>query len=508
MSAIYSSCRSVIAIISLDDLKGDMTQVISWIEARQRKESSWKCFLKKTFLVTEALRNMTSLLEAKEFSADFAFSTYWTRMWTYQEYQLALSDPVCICGNTEVRGTHAAYTLDLICEKRKPLNILQQLILKMRRNTADKLAEVDRRFTELEARSEMKIRGDGIPVDIRRFDQNNRNMTSLLNMTSQRRCKDPKDKIYALYGLVPGLPEIHPVDYNKSLNQIVLETAKFLIETGNEGLVILEWFCVRENRFQDDSLPSWVPDLSTAPSVEERVRMEDFALSKELCWTNNSRYYIAMEDPLTLRVSARPIGICKVTFRFKSDPHDAIRQILDVAAKGSDPQSIWNDVWRRAGISYSLLHACFVYTGVFHSSVKFSRMRFLRISRLLLEAELAGVDAVSEERVMELQHYLAEWLPNLAGKTVFVLQNGTAGFSGFGLGEDEIEDGEQVMTDVHRLKCPLVLRPDHSRGESGRKYYKVVGLAYVDGVCQSDSREDSPYLTHVCGLPSGEFFVC
>ncbi|PYH87752.1 hypothetical protein BO71DRAFT_489317 [Aspergillus ellipticus CBS 707.79] len=357
-------------------------------------------------------------------------------MWTYQEYPLARNHPVCICGDTEFEiGAYAKSILDILIARAGPdskslgrVKKLPQMFSKLRRHTADKLADLDRRSTELEN-------------------------------TAWRKCKDLRDRIYALYGFSSILRDLFPVDYNKSLNQVMYETAKFLIMVEGVGLKMLAWFSVREDRFADDSIPSWVPDFTTVSAFD--VSPKDFeAQQKTLLDPKPTVFYSNGRSP---------------------DSATPVRQIIDAFAKIPDIQSIWNHVWEPEDVPYRILLACLNYSGADCSAVRVSRVYIRNISRTLLKPRRKGADAISGKRVAEIQHLLGDALPELARKTVFVLDNGTAGCAGFGIGENEIEDGDQALTDVHHLGYPLVVRPDPSRGDSGRTYYRIVGLAYVDG---------------------------
>lgn len=48
-----------------------------------------------------------------------------------------------------------------------------------------------------------------------------------------RRCSDPRDAVFALYGFDPKLQKAYPPDYNKPVQQVMHDTAVYLACTGN-----------------------------------------------------------------------------------------------------------------------------------------------------------------------------------------------------------------------------------------------------------------------------------
>ncbi|KAF2647208.1 HET-domain-containing protein [Lophiostoma macrostomum CBS 122681] len=67
---------------------------------------------------------------------------------------------------------------------------------------------------------------------------------------------DPRDKVYALLGLLPqGMADLIHVDYTKSVTQVYVATASLLVKT--IGLTILS---AVQGTSSIDDLPSWVPD--------------------------------------------------------------------------------------------------------------------------------------------------------------------------------------------------------------------------------------------------------
>ena len=78
------------------------------------------------------------------------------------------------------------------------------------------------------------------------------------------RSSDPRDKIYSLLGLANDIDQTLTPDYSKSVNDVYLDYAYHLVQTGNamEMLIHAGVAQDRERTEVASSLPSWVPDWS------------------------------------------------------------------------------------------------------------------------------------------------------------------------------------------------------------------------------------------------------
>ena len=83
-------------------------------------------------------------------------------------------------------------------------------------------------------------------------------------LSSRRRClaTNPRDKVYALLGMVNDAGGISP-DYSKSVEEIYMQTAKHIMITNKDLKLLSE---VKELR-PNPELPSWVPNWSISPKV-------------------------------------------------------------------------------------------------------------------------------------------------------------------------------------------------------------------------------------------------
>ncbi|KAE8152786.1 heterokaryon incompatibility protein-domain-containing protein [Aspergillus avenaceus] len=514
MGAIYASASSVIAIVSLDNLSGNVEGLIEWIEARGTKKPTWKAVswllraLKSKISLKARCELMAFVLHAKVFARDFLIATYWTRMWTFQEFQLAQNDSVCICGDTELQGTYAKYVLGVLLH---PISGVKRGITRRWgiAQLQNSYAELETRLQELDNEIREIALDKGFPFDAGQFKPKDRDLILLLPRTVRRECTDPKDKIFALYSLLPSLQAAYPMDYRKPLKQIMHETTKFHIE--QEGsLMILRLCPLREDRLEDTSIPSWVPDLTlTLPFNIALVTNDGLEMNWRFSWSRRIDVPKLTQDSSTLQVWAWAFGTCKIAFRFKYDRPGIVSQIADILKMDDNPSSAWNLVWGRETIPDRFLRACLKCTNNFTSFTGLSEDDIPELSRDLRELATFFRPRVGNppERLMRVdEESLSEFLRRLAGKTVFFLQNPVT--TTFGISDSAIEEEDRVIVGVLGMVNPVVLRQDHSMHESSSQVYnKIVGLAYIDGILEHDSPKTSTILKHFRKLPVETFLL-
>ncbi|KAI0197289.1 heterokaryon incompatibility protein-domain-containing protein [Xylaria flabelliformis] len=105
----------------------------------------------------------------------------------------------------------------------------------------------------------------------------------LLSNYRSMKCKDPRDKVFGLLGLVRGIdhPLIRP-DYNKDEIEVYKDTAKyvFTVEGTSRTLIALAFAGVGQCRRLQE-LPSWVPDWASNVRIK-RVEGGDEAEADDL----------------------------------------------------------------------------------------------------------------------------------------------------------------------------------------------------------------------------------
>ncbi|KAK6813611.1 hypothetical protein RU639_010313 [Aspergillus parasiticus] len=374
MSAIYANATSVIAIISLDNLIDNGADAIDWMKrtsAMMRRDMSVSCWWIKRILsqisVGYGKRLSVSLGDVVDFYYDFLAAEYWTRMWTFQEYQLSQGkSPICICGDVEFPGP---YGKDLLRASYWALVRISQMHYEAKEG--ERRPQLRAHYKDIKRHIEnlhWTITRSFTTVNYRWVsDKQNLSVLDLLRQTSGRKCQDPKDKIYALYALLPSLQKAYPPDYNKSLSQIIFETARYILEReGANGFIMVDMFCLRKDRLEDFISPSWVPDLTTTLVVSTATETihysEKLSLVREINPTKPRHYPKFTADPSLLCILGRPIGKCKPVFQFASDVRGVLTQIMGVIQMHGDGRHVWDHVWEPENIPHRFLLACGVFS--------------------------------------------------------------------------------------------------------------------------------------------------
>ncbi|EHA25226.1 hypothetical protein ASPNIDRAFT_42414 [Aspergillus niger ATCC 1015] len=235
--------------------------VISWLgeqDAHTEDAFSLIRFLGKTTVLENATINDTAsgdsvdlcgqLLEAPEWISlgKFWERTYFTRAWVIQEIALARGIMV-MCGG---------YTVDW-----------------------DHIVQVSRYLTLMPWKwaSHMKssIRKDGIeashsmPLYLNSnrkmvFSKKQNSLLHILIKSRRFRCLDPRDKVYALLGLLGdrarGERHLYPIYKDRSVSKVYISTAIYILEETDDLLLLAHAEGKDFRNIRD--LPSWVPDWS------------------------------------------------------------------------------------------------------------------------------------------------------------------------------------------------------------------------------------------------------
>lgn len=118
---------------------------------------------------------------------------------------------------------------------------------------------------QLQERCQLQLGQRGSRVDLP--TTSTKSWTKLiLQISLQRECFDPKDKVFAAYSLLGLLGlSLPPPDYAKSVEDIYTETTASIIRH-EVSLHVLELLRMPRNL---DHLPSWVPDLSVHADADD-----------------------------------------------------------------------------------------------------------------------------------------------------------------------------------------------------------------------------------------------
>ncbi|KAB8225061.1 heterokaryon incompatibility protein-domain-containing protein [Aspergillus novoparasiticus] len=467
MSAIYANATSVIAIISLDNLSDNAADAIDLMMNPAWKEVCWS--IKRIPSRKSAgyeKRLAVSLRNIADFYYNFLFAEYWTRMWTFQEYRLSQGKPpICICGDVEFPG-FTGYNVTLAL--RSVPDRFRRMSFKAEQ-TGGRL-QLQNHYKEIEGLIK-KFPSKIIPASYMWVsDKQNVSVLELLRQASGRKCQNPKDKIYALYGLLPSLREEYPPDYNKSLSQIIFETAKYILNERPGDLEMLDIFCPREDRLVDVSIPSWVPDLTTtvyASTSSNVLHSERFGIVYSIRGTVPGRYLEVTEDHSVLCLSGRWIGKCRPVFQFASDVKSVLAQVMGVIQMQGDGCHVWKNVWEPENIPLRFFQGCCVFSNHVKAELDWSALKSLRTVFETLDLIHRDADTLLETFAEAGFEFLRDLVPRLYNIEVFIIHHMSS--VGFGFSEQSIGKEDQVFVSVNQFNMPFVLRhgcgTDYTRGQ-------------------------------------------
>lgn len=165
-------------------------------------------------------KRLLSLCRANKGYTDVMSAGYWRRMWTFQEWWVAPEAPRLVSGRYSF-AVEQSFTLE-------PIDALAGLIKSEQKALAAKLNKAVVRddaicFLSVEkSRRQCLERLGNLHENTTVLDPSMRDhapdqsLCALLILTNSRDCKDPRDRVYALYGMVPAAAAASPANYYKS----------------------------------------------------------------------------------------------------------------------------------------------------------------------------------------------------------------------------------------------------------------------------------------------------
>ncbi|PWY83854.1 hypothetical protein BO94DRAFT_599309 [Aspergillus sclerotioniger CBS 115572] len=418
---------------------------------------------------------------------------YWFRTWTYQEFLLAKHEPIFVCGHLAVKAS----------------TILKSLYIESRGNLERKALDdmnLPRGLYDsaLQAITDLSEFPDFAPIyNVTRIldtlrPQIQNDVVSLLthlHVTIQRQCENPKDRIYGLYGLCPGIRKVYSPDYNKTLEQIMLETTMWIMDN-EDGVIVFALLPFPVHNTVRGSLPTWVPDYQGGFSQFFWAYAYIFLTHNEEETTYNEHHASYIEkDVLTLHLWAYRADIRKVVVQFGPDPCKTATQIMEVLGNTED---LWSEQWSPPMMQETLSNTFKIF--------------YRRVNSYSTKEILEGVQRIahtdhSVERERALNDLedstnsdVARLLELLDGNRLLIVSNTHGCAFGLSPGVGEAKD---ILVVPHESFHPLILRGDSiADGDNGQVYYKVVGQ-----VIAGDRDRPTPFSDGVKQQPLEEFLV-
>ncbi|PYH68332.1 uncharacterized protein BO88DRAFT_454620 [Aspergillus vadensis CBS 113365] len=490
MATIYTSAARVVAM--LGDATPEIELAVAWAERYREKRLTkgalhwwWldiarvfsdKAKVNRVYMNCGTLRGMIQIMTMP----------YWFRMWTYQEYLLPKRQPLVVCGNLKfnistVLEGHDAYLKIWAASHGfgRIGNLPSEDVASLKRlwdTTCDEFHEVCNHDEVCFLRGNQMFDYWYVPGN--HFER-----------TSHRKCQNPKDRIYALYGVMPDLQEAFPPDYNKKFEQIALETTIWMIGQ-EESMFLMLAPCAAPDTWST-RLPSWVLDYRPGSAhfitSYRNLRLlnsmglpEHFQKAKP---PNNGLEHMitkVSDNKSILHLPARRFAKCQALLQFSTDTRMIASQLIKVF-------EMIEERWKNIDCIKSLQQHLLDTWSSYHLGLE--NILDVKIRDML--SKIAELDLpVTEGEMWEREGVptaIFEHLQILGGHWLFLAHN--SHLSLFGISRETVED-DDIFTIPYLLNRPLILRISDTVVNKGEKtYYKVVGQAIAGKVYHRSLRE-------------------
>ena len=291
-----------------------------------------------------------------------------------------------------------------------------------------------------------------------------------LNVFSHRLASDPRDKVYALLGLVgdeSGRPSPRRPDYSLHWRQVYRRTALEIV-TATKSLHIL---AVLAGPATDPLLPSWVPDWHQTDQASQNHKPLWIGAYPKFDCSLNSQVVLgaSSEDELALQ------GI----------QLDRIRAL----GKNSKP-TFYHEMVKSARGWHGLLEQSVDFRGPYpHGGTYAQAFSRLLTHDLFVESGLyrrlgpTDVYAVQTDWWTEIDKSNATNIVSPLNQTFFMTEGGL-----IGLGPPWVSIGD-ILYVIRGGRVPLILRP--ACGGARQSCFTLHGFAYVHGVMDGEAVPDA-----------------
>ena len=367
--------------------------------------------------------------------------SWFERLWTWQEIQLANSCAAVVCGTHQIQW-----------------QCLRKAVICLYSKDELPSSELRRRLEIMDP-----LMDEGLASSAH----------LLLNMSRQRFCSEPKDHIYGMLSICgPKLASKIKPDYDRSVMYYEVFKEVFLKYLDQVNRLDLLSGC--EDRSQKHTGPTWVPDWSVARTT---CPLYAFAFASGV--SRSETRYVA---PNNLQVDGVKVAtISKILQTMPMDFANILKSLRDT--EPADLRTRTYPTGETLLDAYcAVLRAGFlrerwtIYVG---PSLEEWKAQYLGIISSLAKGLPVSAESIDSAEVF--------WcLKLLRGRTVFETQDGYVG-----IGPPSARSGDTVCV-LLGSKVPMLLRPFSDVNESG---FTVIGECYIHGL------DDG--VTLLGSLPSG-----
>ncbi|KAM7192336.1 Heterokaryon incompatibility protein (HET) domain containing protein [Naviculisporaceae sp. PSN 640] len=508
MSRIYSEAIRVVAWLGPSNpaMELAVSYTTTYIEKKHcsRQALEWfKLAITARFSHRARKERLMAVLRATEGRLDILAVPYWTRMWTYQEYFLPKKEPLCLCGNLRFRVTSmlqadkflVADTLKARSRLRDALNGEEDSDSGTEDGQDD--SDLDNQYVAVTNKMDQPEPQFVRAATAKEAESAASYLSKLMVVTRTRLCFDPRDKIFALYGIASKAREVYPPDYSKPVEQVHLEATMFMVE--HERYLPFSTFGLRNN------------DVDLSGNLPHRKA--------------GFRPVSVSDDSTMLMVCGWRLGVVRVVMKFADSPSEVLEQIRGLLLHNPSSSPFPTNRNLTNLPPRSLITADSIIESVARLSVPmspvekpFSAPEVVEAFRAILLKDMES-PRESEQRQQsdgqptvlpsesESDHGndMRDWcmggIDEITGKLLFTCsttstttQDNIGRSLLFGLGGGRITDGDVVVV-TPELGPPLVLRVvatgpvQRSNASSDTANpsspFKIAGVARVDGLMEN-----------------------
>lgn len=411
---------------------------------------------------------------------------YWRRMWIIQEISVASKDPIVGCGtkwlpwgmlSNALREVYVRLSNAEAKKKRGEHDQLQVF------SEARYLTDV---YTDL-FKMRLQIQGEvtGVPRSLPDLFSNNP-WTNLLELFAESRSRfstDPRDRIFALLGLLRSkakedskLDHCLTPDYTKTHWRVYREATKLAMET-EETLEVLQY----KNHLNCSELPSWVPDFSKHwshlfPTLGPD-HWHDWSASGNLRTPLEVRFRVSL-DLETLYANGafvdsieRVVNLQRVDTTIRDVIHEVHSAVFDSVGNNSDPtlsgsRYLIDAIWRSLignRSAENALPANSDFRDLYLALVEHSTQSVIERSDSEVDFRPFTDSVLQAVRISAGSPY----------RRFIISKKGL-----LGLGTPDCQHGDSICI-LSGYKMPVILRPL-------RKYHRLLGSAYVHGIMHGE----------------------
>jgi hypothetical protein len=495
----------------------------AWKNLEKQCESSETARMLRALKYAQAVRGVVEIYSRP----------YWTRMWTFQEFVLPREEPDVMFGSHTLKISTLSRP-DITNTIRQQDGPLFEPFLRVGDAFAKHVhdpdqfgppefdVEVLRLWSAVNACTKFSFTDEVLyhmaEVAVTRGSRElifsaKDPLFQLLRVTSVRACSRAHDKIYSLFGLAPAAQAALVPDYDKKLNEVMMETASYLIKT--ERVTFLDVFALHQGHL-DETYPTWMPDFS----ISNLSRPSPRALWPvpgilDVFGNEGSNSWDATIGDSKLCLAGKTVGFCsEVLLQFPPERLQVaaeLRRIVSEAVDSANQQALAlrirdavaeSDELRRLESEWGVKLTFDVGDNMKKKTPRApaaSRLARALVSHTRNQDQAEDLDFVSAmrssdlgtrarhrrtpddlegshaERIIERNDYY-DAIGALANKVYFTTDLGE-----IGVGVAEIKPGDRIVLFQGCTNSPLLVRECRAEGEDTR-LYKVVGTAYVQGL--------------------------